>query len=829
MSALQPSGPRNPCPICTRSKDGDCRISPDLILCAYGTSHSPPADLRRGKVIELANGQAWAYTGDTDDGRAATFTPDKPQAGRGAPRTAGSNNAGGLLARLPAPAPEPPDHWPDGQELDYGPGQVVRVEIRSGKKEPRPHHQRGDRLVPGAGPDAWPMWREEEVIEHGRGWWIAEAEGEKCAEWLRAGGLVGTSQPGHDLKPDAIEARYSRLKDAGILGIAYLADHDDQGERKAKKLQAAAAAVGLSFRLIRAAELWPSIPEKGSIDDAPGSAAERCAAFHTAASRPQQKDTLDTAERLALLDAFTDELLNDSSTVPVGDRLIHLRHKADALGLNLKDPDLQRRLWSARRRRAGAVEMFAPGMVGNAEADAWAWEGILMAGDSNLIAALPKVGKTSLVLDAIARWSRKEPEHLGRRFYGPCPPVILAGTDMPRRRWFALMERFGLAEQVSPGRWQLPLNGPIRGLFSQESPIHLDSDGISRLAEEASKYPGVLVIVDSYAKCCQPLGLKEASSDYAGPLGDLQEALSPHGATLVVIHHSGHGRTGEGAVAACRGTSALPAAVSQVVALSWLTKARGSSDRRVVLQTEGRGGEPLQLLLEQQDEGWNCHGDAAEVFEEQRRAEAEEELHDRQAGALDLVRERWDNGRQRTASGDLIEALELKGPCAPRIARRMLQQLGNRGLVQSSKESTDQGQIVWFWPTGEAGAGTSAVPLVPPVLPVRSVRSVPSPPSVPTPQKNQITGAGREGTRRTEGTLRTGGTESTLQVSPPPSEDRTPPDRSWQAIALDLHRERPNLAAFTVALELERHGFPGVSGRAVSELFSRQPQNPEAA
>lgn len=290
MSALQPSGPRNPCPICSRSKDGDCRISPDLILCAYGSSHSPPADLRRGEVIVLANGQTWAYTGDTDDGRAATFTPDKPQAGRGAPRTAGSNNAGGLLARLPAPAPEPPDHWPNGQELDYGPGQVVRVEIRSGKKEPRPHHQRGDRLVPGAGPDAWPMWREEEVIEHGRGWWIAEAEGEKCAEWFRAGGLVGTSQPGHNLKADAIEARYSRLKDAGILGIAYLADHDDQGERKAKKLQAAAATVGLSFRLIRAAELWPSIPEKGSIDDAPGSAAERCAAFHAAASRPQEAE-----------------------------------------------------------------------------------------------------------------------------------------------------------------------------------------------------------------------------------------------------------------------------------------------------------------------------------------------------------------------------------------------------------------------------------------------------------------------------------------------------------------------------------------------------------
>lgn len=291
MTALQPSGPRNPCPICSRTKDGDCRISPNLILCAYGTTHSPPSELLRGEVIQLANGQTWAYTGDADDGRTATFTPDKSQAGRGTPRTAGINIAGGLLALLPAPAPEPPDHWPDGQELPYGPGQVVRVEIRNGKKEHRPHHQRGNRLVPGAGPDPWPMWRQEEVIEQGRGWWIAEAEGEKCAEWFRAGGLVGTSQPGHDLKPEAIEARYSRLKEAGILGIAYLADHDDQGQRKATKLLAAAAAVGLSFRVIGAADVWPSIPEKGSIDEAPGSAANRCADFRAAAmSRPQEAE-----------------------------------------------------------------------------------------------------------------------------------------------------------------------------------------------------------------------------------------------------------------------------------------------------------------------------------------------------------------------------------------------------------------------------------------------------------------------------------------------------------------------------------------------------------
>jgi hypothetical protein len=822
-SRLQPTSRRTPCPICTRQKDGDCRIGDDLVFCHYGSSHHPPKHLKPGDVHPGFDGQQWAFTGDTSDGRAAIFTIHRP---RQSPRPAPATAAVGIqIAALPKPAGEPPEHWPHGTQLPYSDQQTVVVLNDEKGKRHIPHNRNANgREIPKAGPQPWPLWHEAEVIEHGPGRWIIEAEGEKCTEWIRAGGRVGTTQPGHDHKIENIEARYRRLHLAGVVGIVYLADNDKTGREKAEKCQRAAAAAGLHFRPLHAAEVWPGICGGGSIDDAPGSAADRVAAVVSAAQQWKPAGSSkrpSTAERLAQLDAFADQLLNESSTIPVGDRLIHLRHQADELNLNLRDGDLQRRMWSARRRKAGAVEMFAPGMVGAAEAEAWAWEGIVMAGDTNLIAALPKVGKTSLVLDAIARWHRGDGEHLGRRFHGPCLPVIIAGTDMPRRRWFALMERFGLAEQVAPGRWQLPIDGPIRGLYSQESPVHLDSDGINRLAEDAAKHPGALIIVDSYAKCCQSLGLKEASSDYAGPLGDLQEAVSPHGATLVVIHHSGHGRTGEGAVAACRGTSALPAAVSQVVALSWLNKGRGSADRRVVLQTEGRGGEPLQLLIEQEDNGWSSHGEATEIFEEQRRAEAEDELHDRQAAACDLVRERWENGRHRTTSNDLIEALELRGSSAAPIARRTLKQLERRGLVESIKESTGSGQVVWFWPAGQVRANTFADPSVPPV------RSVPSSPHEQAPPKHEIPGAGREGTLQTEGTHRKVRTERTAGVFPPPSAV-TP--LAWHPVALRLRSEKPELMPFTVALELEQQGFPGVSGREVAELFHRNPPiAPEAA
>jgi len=62
-----PSSKRNACPICGRVKDGDCRISPGLILCHKKTDH---------KVGELING--WAFTGVSKDGRTGKFTPHKP-------------------------------------------------------------------------------------------------------------------------------------------------------------------------------------------------------------------------------------------------------------------------------------------------------------------------------------------------------------------------------------------------------------------------------------------------------------------------------------------------------------------------------------------------------------------------------------------------------------------------------------------------------------------------------------------------------------------------------------------------------------------------------
>jgi hypothetical protein len=291
-----PSGKSRPCPVCGRTKDGDCRISSDEleVICHH------PKDLKPGEVVD-----GWAFTGNTSDDRAGHFTLDKPRAGAPsrpgkvvpirppAPAAAAAapapDPATVTLARLPEPGQEPPAHWPNGQKLAYGSDgrQWVKVVVKDGEKNHYANHlDASGKAIYKAGPDPWPLWGESTALEHGSGRWIVEAEGEKCAAWFHAAGLVAVSQPGHAHTLDAIQARYARLVAAGVAGVVYLADHDEKGAEKAQRCRFAAARArtgdqfaGLPFITVPAAEVWPGLPAGGSIDDAPGTAAERVATF----------------------------------------------------------------------------------------------------------------------------------------------------------------------------------------------------------------------------------------------------------------------------------------------------------------------------------------------------------------------------------------------------------------------------------------------------------------------------------------------------------------------------------------------------------------------
>ena len=163
-----------------------------------------------------------------------------------------------------------------------------------------------------------------------------------------------------------------------------------------------------------------------------------------------------------------------------------------------------------------------------------------------------------------------------------------------------------------------------------------------------------------------------------------------------MLHHSGHSRQGEGAVAASRVTTALPAAFSQVICLSWFKRRECKADKRVLLETEGRE-EDLQLLILQNTGGWTLEGDASEQLEALFRQRSEDKLTEPMADVLALCRERWQQ-LKRTTRADVVQHCDgFKDK--DRRALRYLRKLEENGLLESKAETTENGTEITFRPT----------------------------------------------------------------------------------------------------------------------------------
>jgi hypothetical protein len=310
------------------------------------------------------------------------------------------------------------------------------------------------------------------------------------------------------------------------------------------------------------------------------------------------------ADALDHLASKADELIEGE--IPHSQRIIHLREAAKEIEVSIRDAELIRLLADARRRKDGSAVS-----VGSRQLDPtpipWMVEGLLRAGCLNLLVAPPKVGKTSFALNMIRHWADGAATYLGQRILMPCPPVLLVGPDMPEPDWAVMLQHEGLLAD-------LRLRAPLVDLFTAASTIKLDEEGIDMIATYAAAHPGLLVVCDSLKALASGLGISENDQEIDEPIRALVAALEPHGATILLIHHAGKGRIGEGPEIASRGSSSIPAAASLLVGLSKMIRQPGKpADPRVVLKTSGRCGMPLELLIQRTDAGWISHGDAAQV------------------------------------------------------------------------------------------------------------------------------------------------------------------------------------------------------------------------
>ena len=611
-----PSSKSRPCPVCDRTKDGDCRISSDelQVICHH------PKDLKPGDVV---NG--WAFTGNND--RAGHFTIDKPRAGApsrpakvvplrpAAPAAAAAapapDPAAVTLARLPDARPTPPAHWINGQELSYGSDKRLWVEvvIEGGSKRHIPNHRDANgKTCRNQGPDPWPLWCEAMALEHGPGRWIAEAEGEKCTAWFHAAGLVAVSQPGHAHSRVKNEARYGRLVAAGVAGVVYLADHDKTGTEKAQRCAAAAAAAGLPFITVPAAEVWPGLPAGGSIDDAPGTAAERVAAFesHLQQRKPEQPPFIKRDDTTA---KWGPRKLSHRRAMACFDRCVEVQARRERNSLRRRarlikaSHDLGLQKYINRDEIAQRVLEAKDAAQGNrfqalTAADRQAMErptvrylvpGVMPAHDMTILGGLAKVGKTRFAVAMVAAVLRG----VGMLDM-PAPtttkPVVLVTDDQADGDTHDMLEALQL--------WHHP------GLVWSRH-FRLTEDDIDALLATIAANPGALVVIDSLRSISRNLRHGENDPEIGATLYDLKQAVIDAGGTLLVIHHCNKAQELVG-TEALSGHNAIAGAANTILTLHYLPGENGRPNKTAPerrLFREPRSGEGFDLVISRDGNG----------------------------------------------------------------------------------------------------------------------------------------------------------------------------------------------------------------------------------
>jgi len=359
----------------------------------------------------------------------------------------------------------------------------------------------------------------------------------------------------------------------------------------------------------------------------------------------------------------------------------------DEFGSSFSNQYIDQIFLDACRYEVGVYEPILPGTQLNFTDAPWCLKGIFMKGVLNLFIGMPKTGKTSLLLAFIAAWASGETYFLGLRVDGVCPPVLLVGTDQPESDWGRMLQSVGLVEG------KIYKSPPFIALYTASHGIYLNEEGINRIEGHAKTNPGLLVVIDSFTACILPLGIDENTADTAGPVRDLMSKLEPYDATVILIHHASKSKANSSPVVASRGSGALPAAASNVILIkpySPTDEGSQSFGNKVIIESSGRGGSPVKLLIERTKTGWVSHGDGETALAKNKIANVIEKLSSRQSAVYDLIQERWFENYSKTSAKDVMAKCldEFSEDNVDRKIRATFDQLSKKDLIHMEKHGS---------------------------------------------------------------------------------------------------------------------------------------------
>ena len=156
------------------------------------------------------------------------------------------------------------DFYKDTYDKDTG--EVVE---RKKEKTVKPWHTDSEgNLKCGAKNVDFPPYRMDEALTYGANQYVVIVEGEKTVESLRMKGIIALTFQGSKWDTEDMVRRLTRLKQEGqVRGVIVFPDHDDAGEKKARKVVKAAKQSGMHSLLVSPEEVWAEMPDKGDASD----------------------------------------------------------------------------------------------------------------------------------------------------------------------------------------------------------------------------------------------------------------------------------------------------------------------------------------------------------------------------------------------------------------------------------------------------------------------------------------------------------------------------------------------------------------------------------
>lgn len=540
------------------------------------------------------------------------------------------------LARLPqtatdSPQPQKPAFIPKNDKIpqgavvreivyDYGEGKTVHRFEWDDPKNPKGYdktfRQRHINL------EGLPEWKKGD--EHWSAYRLSEAiavakasgsvvfslyqEGEGGVEIVRQHGLGSSTFQGSNWSEESICQDLFKIKTEcpNIRIMPFLPDNDDTGQKKAETFRKAVERAGLIPAIIDPVAIYPELPDKGDIK-------EILAAMNPDEFIRQLEDEIhkavearrndrqlegtavstDPDERLKLeLQALQQESDPFKKARQRARIASHYRISKQEIQELLKH--LEQKSTTPQKTWYSFDEFFNE----ESEAIKWVVPQLLPRGETLLLAAQAKCGKTTLATDimyAVLSGGTVIGEQVGLK-----GKVLLISSD----------------ESPNSTRRRMRLRG--FDLLDERSNFqvtnHLDITNLTELEAKLEDFRPDLVVIDSLTTICSEVGISEKDPEFVRHIYKLKSLLGRYNAACILIHHENKDPLAKG-INQVSGSARIPAAVWGILQLKAVNP-NDDSDSRRWLKIKPREGEAITLKLQLnpkdtwlRDGIWTCMGE----------------------------------------------------------------------------------------------------------------------------------------------------------------------------------------------------------------------------